>query len=143
MNTNPELSKLDPALPAGSPTMASQALLPFDRLLGTMDGSGVRGPELLQFLEEPDHINALATWIDQWRRGHVPASGTELLCMLERDIARIDYHLGQQLDAVLHHPTFQQLEASWRRTPGPDRRRGGRGECEGQGFLGNLGRAGS
>jgi len=50
MNTNPELSKVDPAPPAGSRTMASQALLPFDRLLGTLDGSGVRGPELLQFL---------------------------------------------------------------------------------------------
>jgi len=114
MNTNPELSKVDPAPPAGSPTMASQGLLPFDRLLGMLDGSGVRGPELLRFLDEPDHINALASWIDQWRRGHVPASGAELLCMLERDIARIDDHLSQQLDAVLHAPAFQQLEASWR-----------------------------
>ena len=100
--------------------MASQGGLPLDRLLGTLDGSGLRDPELLHFLQDTDHVSALATWIDQWRSGHVPTSGTELLCMLERDIARIDDHLSRQLDAVLHAPEFQQLEASWRRTQGSD-----------------------
>ncbi len=109
MNTNPETSK-----PDASPPVTASQMLPFDRLLATLGGSGVRSPALLQFLEETDHVSALATWIDQWRRGHVPASGSELLCMLERDIARIDEHLGRQLDAVLHNPAFQQLEASWR-----------------------------
>ena len=58
--------------------------------------------------------SALAMWMDQWRRGDVPATGAELLCMVERDIAWIDDVLSRQLDAVLHHPAFQRLEASWR-----------------------------
>ncbi len=33
---------------------------------------------------------------------------------LSRDIAEIDHLLSQQLNAVLHHPRFQALEASWR-----------------------------
>jgi type VI secretion system ImpC/EvpB family protein len=33
---------------------------------------------------------------------------------LGRDIARIDALLSAQLDAVLHHPALQKLEASWR-----------------------------
>jgi type VI secretion system protein ImpD len=34
--------------------------------------------------------------------------------VLVRDIARIDAMLSLQLDAILHHPRFQRLEASWR-----------------------------
>lgn len=33
-----------------------------------------------------------------------------------RLIARIDHDLGRQLDAILHHPAFQKLEALWRGT---------------------------
>ena len=29
-------------------------------------------------------------------------------------IARIDAMLGRQVDAIIHHPRFQRLEASWR-----------------------------
>lgn len=34
--------------------------------------------------------------------------------MLNRDVARIDELVSRQLDAILHHPRFQKLEASWR-----------------------------
>jgi type VI secretion system protein ImpD len=30
------------------------------------------------------------------------------------DVARLDALLGEQVDAILHHPRFQKLEASWR-----------------------------
>ena len=33
---------------------------------------------------------------------------------LARDIARLDALLSAQVNAILHHPRFQQLEASWR-----------------------------
>jgi type VI secretion system ImpC/EvpB family protein len=33
---------------------------------------------------------------------------------LAADIAALDVAIAEQLDAVLHHPRFQQLEASWR-----------------------------
>ena len=34
--------------------------------------------------------------------------------LINRDIARIDQMLTRQLNAILHHPRFQKLEASWR-----------------------------
>jgi type VI secretion system ImpC/EvpB family protein len=37
-----------------------------------------------------------------------------LLRRLDRDIARLDELLSAQVNAILHHPRFQKLEASWR-----------------------------
>ena len=34
--------------------------------------------------------------------------------ILTRDIARLDALLTRQVNAILHHPAFQKLEASWR-----------------------------
>jgi type VI secretion system ImpC/EvpB family protein len=34
--------------------------------------------------------------------------------LLVREIARIDARLTRQVNAILHHPSFQKLEASWR-----------------------------
>ncbi len=34
--------------------------------------------------------------------------------MLSRDVARLDAAITGQLNAILHHPAFQKLEASWR-----------------------------
>ena len=34
--------------------------------------------------------------------------------MVDRMIAEIDAKLGRQMDEILHHPTFQSLESSWR-----------------------------
>jgi type VI secretion system protein ImpD len=33
---------------------------------------------------------------------------------LDRDVAALDTLIGEQVDAILHHPDFQRLEASWR-----------------------------
>jgi type VI secretion system protein ImpD len=41
-------------------------------------------------------------------------SRSALLVRLGEDIAAIDGALSQQLDAILHHPRFQQIESSWR-----------------------------
>ena len=41
-------------------------------------------------------------------------SRSALLVRLGEDIAAIDEALSRQLDAILHHPKFQQLESSWR-----------------------------
>ena len=37
-----------------------------------------------------------------------------ILAALDRDIAYLDRLLSEQVDAILHHPRFQKLEASWR-----------------------------
>src|SRR5215217_4241293 len=34
--------------------------------------------------------------------------------LLDGMIARIDTQISEQLDEVLHHPTFQQMESAWR-----------------------------
>jgi type VI secretion system ImpC/EvpB family protein len=38
----------------------------------------------------------------------------DLADRLGADIAQLDEAIGRQTDAILHHPRFQQLEASWR-----------------------------
>src|SRR5579883_3446056 len=42
------------------------------------------------------------------------ASRRRPLQALDHAVAEIDLQLGRQLDAVLHHPRFQRLEAAWR-----------------------------
>ncbi|MEQ8788324.1 MAG: type VI secretion system contractile sheath large subunit [Pirellulaceae bacterium] len=46
--------------------------------------------------------------------GPPPAGKAQLMRRINGDIAAIDRVLGRQLNAVLHHPRFQKLEASWR-----------------------------
>jgi type VI secretion system ImpC/EvpB family protein len=111
MNGTPAITKVE-SLP-GRPPAAAGELLPFGRLLDE-GGEPSLAASLREFLAETDLGRALSLWLDQWRDGAWPESGTELIWMLERDIARIDDHLGQQLDVVLHHAAFQGLEASWR-----------------------------
>src|SRR5262249_43979984 len=44
-----------------------------------------------------------------------PDPGREaLLARIRELIADIDRRLGRQLDAILHHPAFQRMEARWR-----------------------------
>jgi type VI secretion system ImpC/EvpB family protein len=37
-----------------------------------------------------------------------------LLAVLNRQVALIDHLINEQVNAILHHPSFQRLEASWR-----------------------------
>jgi type VI secretion system ImpC/EvpB family protein len=57
----------------------------------------------------------IAEDLRQWLRhdeGSVDSS--TLARALNRQVALIDQLIGEQVDAILHHPTFQRLEASWR-----------------------------
>jgi type VI secretion system ImpC/EvpB family protein len=65
---------------------------------------------LRRFLDEPTPAAALRIWFD----GRVPADREEVARRLNRDVAAIDRLLNAQLNAVLHAPAFQRLEASWR-----------------------------
>jgi type VI secretion system protein ImpD/type VI secretion system protein ImpC len=42
------------------------------------------------------------------------ADPAALRLAIDRDIAALDALIGAQLDAILHHPRFRRLEASWR-----------------------------
>jgi type VI secretion system ImpC/EvpB family protein len=103
---------------------------------GARNGVSLTGPELRQLLEDvlavptdqpPKDLSrfdrflaetvltrALALWLEppEWLRGQ------ELIqfirSRLVRDIAQLNDLLNLQVNAVLHHPSFQKLEASWR-----------------------------
>src|SRR5262249_15604922 len=57
---------------------------------------------------------ALATWFGQAEALRLAADPEACRTALDRDIAAIDTLLGEQLDALLHHPRVQRLEGSWR-----------------------------
>jgi type VI secretion system ImpC/EvpB family protein len=48
------------------------------------------------------------------RRGRAPDRREDIVALLSHDIAEIDALLSQQVNAILHHPRFQRLEAAWR-----------------------------
>lgn len=66
------------------------------------------------FLSERDPIRALTLWLASGQEGSAPPTRESLLRRLAVDIAYLDKLLNAQLNAILHHPRFQQLEASWR-----------------------------
>lgn len=66
---------------------------------------------LQRFISEPDPVRALREWFGDDISHIDPAA---LAGAIDRDIAFIDGMLTDQLNAVLHHPRFQALEASWR-----------------------------
>lgn len=59
-------------------------------------------------------INAVtSTWLRK-ALAHRPLSRERSLALIERAIVDIDKIISEQIDAILHHQKFQQLEASWR-----------------------------
>ena len=56
---------------------------------------------------------ALAAWLGPGGAFRL-ADETAVRCALDRDIAAIDALIGEQLDAILHHPRLRRLEGSWR-----------------------------
>lgn len=75
--------------------------------------TGRKDPARLDaFLNESDPVRALALWLG--RDVVQLKDGAALAGAIDRDIAILDELLTDQLNAVLHHPRFQALEASWR-----------------------------
>jgi len=97
-------SLLDEVLAATGDAPPSTARTPRPTATGRLD----------RFLASSDVGEALREWF-----GAIPAAwGSELkgklTRALNRDVARVDELLNAQLNAILHHPAFQKLEASWR-----------------------------
>jgi type VI secretion system protein ImpD len=66
------------------------------------------------FLAERDPVQALALWTRIDRSRGAAASAASALRFATRAVADIDRIVSRQIDAILHHPRFQRLEASWR-----------------------------
>lgn len=66
------------------------------------------------FLREKDVVAAVQLWLGQisisppgeWKR--------KLIRRLNADVAHLDDLLNAQMNAILHHPAFQKIEAGWR-----------------------------
>src|SRR5262245_8889453 len=67
-----------------------------------------------RFLREPDWSRAIAEWLGLSDQSVSLPERSEVARRLGRDAARIDDLIAQQVNAILHHPAFQKLEASWR-----------------------------
>ena len=93
-------------------TVEAPAGLLDEVLLATRARQGDRSA-LDRFLAESSPWRALCRWLGLSGISEVPtkAEAKRLLC---RDIARIDALLNDQVNAILHRPEFQKLEASWR-----------------------------
>lgn len=69
---------------------------------------------LERFLDASSHIEALAIWADATGLARDRTTLGQAARLMNRDIARLDAMLSRQVNAILHHPRFQKLEASWR-----------------------------
>jgi type VI secretion system protein ImpD len=67
-----------------------------------------------EFLAEGFSERALACWLNLSNHSLTRLDRRDLALRLSRDIAQIDEILSKQVNAILHQPRFQQLEASWR-----------------------------
>jgi type VI secretion system protein ImpD len=110
---------LEPAAEAPAPARAAGPR-PLGGLLeavldGRVETRGPADPLLDQFLREPSFPRALAFYVEN-SRSRLPARATkrDVARLLNREIAQIDALLSRQINAILHHPSFQRLEASWR-----------------------------
>lgn len=74
-----------------------------------LERSGV----LARFLREDKALNAIMYWLEHIS-GHEAPNVTALCAMLCRAIADIDRLINLQLNEIIHHEKFQQLESSWR-----------------------------
>jgi type VI secretion system protein ImpD len=97
-----------PGSDRGAPAPLRQEIV--DIALGRREGA-----RLDAFLASRRPAEALALWYGEevhflLARG----KGAALRAALDRDIAAIDALAARQLDAILHTPRFQALEASWR-----------------------------
>ena len=118
---------MSPAIAQPEPGSPAWAQAPARRLrrcsappgiLGTvLEATSAAGPardKLDAFLGEPSLAKALSQ-LAAWTLPPGTTLGKQALAgMLSRDIAALDAALSEQVNAILHHPRFQKLEASWR-----------------------------
>jgi type VI secretion system protein ImpD len=103
--------------PTAAPGPADSEVL--SGLIGAvLEATEARGaaarPLYREFLAERSPERALALWARLTAPAARALDRRKLAQALGRCVARLDAMLTDQVNAVLHHPRFQQLEASWR-----------------------------
>lgn len=66
------------------------------------------------FLAEPSASKALRYWISAFEDLEGASSALDVTVAIQSSIARIDHLINDQLNRMIHHQSFQKLEASWR-----------------------------
>ncbi len=81
----------------------------------TTEAQQRQAPSRLEpFLDARSPSKSLSVWLDM-PPARIAAMGKRRLAQrLSRDMARLDQLLSDQVNAILHHPRLQRLEASWR-----------------------------
>ncbi len=92
-----------------SPPEADSPLSTCIRFVAARPSRGVPG-RLQEFLTTDRTEDALRIWLG----GPWEGSVDQLLRRLNFDVAQIDQHVDRQINAILHAPEFQRLEAAWR-----------------------------
>ncbi len=64
--------------------------------------------------QQPYAVEMLGNFVEQLTSKTGITPGTDPLSFIQARIAQIDAVLSAQLDAILHYPALQKLEASWR-----------------------------
>ncbi|HEY7311916.1 MAG TPA: type VI secretion system contractile sheath large subunit [Gemmataceae bacterium] len=101
----------EPSLRHEGPTPKSL----LDALLDGAPSASDRSLGLLEsFLKASSPAEALTCWLGPIADLKDAVGKRALAQRLNRDIARLDQLLNRQVNAILHHPRFQKLEASWR-----------------------------
>lgn len=66
------------------------------------------------FLEESDPYKALGYWLSNFEHVTADTRTEEIQFIISKAIAHIDHLINDQVNALIHHPKLQKLEASWR-----------------------------
>src|SRR3954462_9035795 len=66
------------------------------------------------FLAEEDTCKALTYWLKEFSNVQTIQSEDDILLAIHSNIAHLDHLINDQLNSIIHHPSFQKLEASWR-----------------------------
>jgi type VI secretion system protein ImpD len=94
-----------------APGASSAELSALDQILAATSLQGHAASQILErFLAERDAGKALKLWL----AGGIHDAPDEVARRLNRDVAAIDALINAQVNAILHQPQFQRLEASWR-----------------------------
>jgi type VI secretion system ImpC/EvpB family protein len=99
-------SSAAPRLDARSTTAGSIDML----LAATAGSAAVAAASLQDFLA----AKTVARSLDLWFGNSLPEQKSQIVRRLTRHIGEIDELLNDQINAILHHASFQKLEASWR-----------------------------
>lgn len=71
-------------------------------------------PNLPEFLNEQDPVKAIRYFLAEFNHNILIKTSDDIVNCIYKSIANIDQLINKQVNEIIHHPTFQKLESSWR-----------------------------